>query len=70
MIYLIINITIPNAINNMAGTAIANAYGNKPAGMDDATYGAIMRQYGTNPNFPGPYTIEDKTKVINWNKRP
>ncbi len=49
---------------------IANSYGNKPAGMDEATYSAIMRQYGTNPNFPGPYTIEDKTKVINWNKRP
>ncbi len=47
---------------------IANAYANKPAGMDSSTYGAIMRQYGTNPSFPGPYTTDDKIKVINWNK--
>ena len=44
-------------------------YANKPEIMDRETYGAIMRQYGTNPNFPGPYTTEDKIRVINWNKR-
>ena len=38
-----------------------------PAGLPDDVYRSIMRQYGTK-GF-GPYTLEDKIRVLNYYKQ-